>query len=247
MFTISRSLALFAVMVATACSREQSERSDPSTDRLEGLATPGELAAEIRVTSHRETIGRCTVEWKALEVSLPNGAAAARINDALAVDSRLLLLGTDCNTTTFTASHHPKVTFNERGVLSVQLHYSWYEEGAGQPDPALGTRTFDLRDGRTLELFDVVDDEGTTELAQACERFLGEASLDIDVARTCRRAAEVDPDIGPPRYGIDGSGLRIHPPLPPHIGFALTAEGALAPWSTLTGHLLHESLATLSR
>jgi hypothetical protein len=237
----------FLATLVVGCGAEHAD--DHEAMAAEQLAAGGDgrasgLRAEVTQTNTAQTNGRCAYKWNAVQVRLPNAAAARAINAALAVDihADLTGVGYDCTTDSISWSRRHEVTFNERGLLSIRLIDVW-TEGSDDTRPArtLRSRTFDLRNGQLLDLENVVNAAGEETIVAECRAFLQPNPLAYVF---CKAAVDGD-EAGPPVYVIEAQGLRLHPSLN-EVDAALELRGVVTPWSALRGQITHDSAAAIA-
>jgi hypothetical protein len=215
----------------------------PDTQASEIQADDG-LRAELRNVRRDIDRAQCTIKVAALDVGLPDAAAAAAINARLAIDWTSLLDEAWCDDHYLRVDQRTTPDFNERGWLTIRFVIASDIQDL-QPTKAIGFRNFDLRTGAFEPLDAVLDEVGMAIAVRACKTLAVETG-EPELESYCDDVGDATFD-GSSAFAIESGGLRIHPLNTPAELFDAASRGVLIPWSTLRGHVMHPTLAAIAR
>jgi len=184
MFALPRLLVLAFALGACATSNEIAADSSSA-----GAASdaPADLRATVEIDIVIARTDRCVLDIRRPVVDVPGNPTATRaIADAIEAFLGPPRPANELCSGDFATdlSQSFDLGTNERGILSLVLH-------AQTPQPRSRPLVFDLKDGRSLALVDILSARGLERVAAACEAELGAESGCRDFAAT---GVELDRD-----------------------------------------------------
>jgi hypothetical protein len=206
---------LFASPFASGCAA--SDRPAAS-DEAALTTTPVELEAELSEQSLDDVTATCKVAATFFTVRLQNPAAEKAINAVLTRTLRDFQTGDDCVSGTTPVARieaRMAVALNDKGILSLREAIHGQTDARGRPLITFRAFQFVLETGHRLELTDILQEPGLSELQRACQAS-GTSAERCRTAIETRESFLLEPggiwlnadDRPPQEFGI-GPGVHV--------------------------------------
>lgn len=234
----TRSLCLLVLFLGSqGCAADAADQEPSDAEAEQDYTSVAALKAQVTTQSFSASSGACAAQGSFLQVSLPSRRATSRINTTLDRKFGDYYSAANCQNVPYKMKAKSRVTYNERGLLSVVESRS--EEANGRTRTQMGTRTFDMRTGRSIELVDIVGPSGMAYIEEGCVSWMLE-SLDTELEALAKDAcvqATHSTNMRGGGFTMEASGVRIYPTSLPY--FAPATEGVLFDWVELKAFVKH--------